>query len=198
MKVKNKRELEIIKSAYNVFQDNGYHNATMKEIADKAEIGKGTLYEYFSSKKELFETSMIYSMEKGFEGIKSIVEKDLNFKEKIIEYFRYKIDFMKKQNTIFESFFSNRELISDKVRDTFFCSMKKHYNDIMLIVEEGIKEGVVREDADKDILASCILSISNQHLGMNSLGEKNIKVDYEKIIDSLLEGFGRREKWKIK
>jgi len=192
MKSKNERELKIVKAAFDIFQLNGYHNAKMKDIADKAGIGKGTLYEYFTSKKELFENSMIYSMEIGFVGIKEIVEKDLNFKEKIIEYFKYKRSFMQKQNTIFESFFSNRELISDKVRDTFFCSMKKHYSDIVVIVEEGIKEGIVREDADKDILASCILSISNQHLGINSLGEQNREIDYEKIIDSLLEGFGRR------
>src|SRR6056297_1545473 len=192
MKSKNERELKIVKAAFDIFQLNGYHNAKMKDIADKAGIGKGTLYEYFTSKKELFENSMIYSMEIGFVGIKEIVEKDLNFKEKIIEYFKYKRSFMQKQNTIFESFFSNRELISDKVRDTFFCSMKNHYYDIILIVEEGIKEGVVREEADKDILASCILSISNQHLGINSLGEIKKEIDYEKIIDSLLEGFGRR------
>jgi len=192
MEIKNKREMEIIKAAFDTFQVNGYHNTKMKDIADKAEIGKGTLYEYFSSKKELFENSMVFSMERGFEGIKEIVEKDLKFKNKIIEYFKYKRSFMQRQNTIFESFFSNRELISDKVRDTFFCSMKKHYKDILVIIEEGIKEGVVREDADKDILASCILSISNQHLGINSLGEPNKEIDYEKIIDSILEGFGRR------
>jgi AcrR family transcriptional regulator len=192
MKFKNQRELEIIKAAFEVFQENGYHNTRMKEIADKAGLGKGTLYEYFSSKKDLFETSMIYSMEIGFDGIKKIIEKELNFKDKVIEYFSYKMNFMKRQDTIFESFFTNRELISDRVRDTFFCSMKDHYNDIILIVEQGIKEGMVREDADKDILASCILSISNQHLGINSLGEKNKEVDYEKIIDSLLDGFGRR------
>jgi hypothetical protein len=29
-------------------------------------------------------------------------------------------------------------------------------------------------------------------LGINSLGDKNSEVDFEKIIDSLLEGFGRR------
>jgi len=192
MKFKNEREKEIVKAAYEIFQINGYHNAKMKTIADKAGIGKGTLYEYFKSKKELFETSMIFSMEKGFEGIKEVLNLDLGFREKVIEYFKYKKNYMKNQNTIFESFFSNRELISDKVRDTFFCSMSNHYYDIMVIVEEGIKEGVVRQDADKDILTSCILSISNQHLGINSLGDKNSEVDFEKIIDSLLEGFGRR------
>jgi len=192
MKFKNEREKEIVKAAYEIFQINGYHNAKMKTIADEAGIGKGTLYEYFKSKKELFETSMIFSMEKGFEGIKEVLNLDLGFREKVIEYFKYKKNYMKNQNTIFESFFSNRELISDKVRDTFFCSMNSHYYDIMVIVEEGIKEGVVRQDADKEILASCILSISNQHLGINSLGDKNSEVDFEKIIDSLLEGFGRR------
>ncbi len=192
MKFKNQREMEIVQAAYEIFQINGYHNAKIKTIADKAGIGKGTLYEYFKSKKELFETSMIFSMEKGFEGIKEVLNQNLGFREKVIEYFKYKKNYMKNQNTIFESFFSNRELISDKVRDTFFCSMNSHYYDIMVIIEEGIKEGVVREDADKDILTSCILSISNQHLGINSLGDKNSEIDFAKIIDSLLEGFGRR------
>jgi AcrR family transcriptional regulator len=192
MKFKNEKEKEIVKAAYEIFQINGYHNAKMKTIADKAGIGKGTLYEYFKSKKELFEISMIFSMEKGFEGIKEVLNLDLGFREKVIEYFKYKKNYMENQNTIFESFFSNRELISDKVRDTFFCSMKNHYYDIMVMVEEGVKEGVVREDVNKDILASCILSISNQHLGINSRGDKNPGVDFEKIIDSLLEGFGRR------
>ncbi|MBG0764226.1 MAG: TetR/AcrR family transcriptional regulator, partial [Tissierellales bacterium] len=47
MKFKNEKEKEIVKAAYEIFQINGYHNAKMKTIADKAGIGKGTLYEYF-------------------------------------------------------------------------------------------------------------------------------------------------------
>ena len=33
---------------------------TISEIARKADIGKGTIYEYFSSKDELFAETMIY------------------------------------------------------------------------------------------------------------------------------------------
>lgn len=194
MKVKNQKEIEIINVAYRIFRDKGYHNAKMKSIADKAGIGKGTLYEYFASKKDLFEKSMIFSMETGFNEIKKVLDNDLNFKDKTVEYLNYKLKFLEKQQTLFESFFTNRDLISDKVRDTFFNFMKEHYLGIVSLVEEGIEEGQVREDADKEILASCILGISHQYLGINSLGKRSSDIDFEKIIDSILEGFGRRPK----
>jgi AcrR family transcriptional regulator len=47
---------EIVDAARVVFAQRGFANATLDEIAEKAEFGKGTLYNYFSSKEELFET----------------------------------------------------------------------------------------------------------------------------------------------
>ena len=44
----------ILASALIVFGEKGYHNATMAEIAEEANLGKGTLYWYFSSKEDLF------------------------------------------------------------------------------------------------------------------------------------------------
>lgn len=47
---------EIVTAARIVFARRGFANATLDEIAEMAEFGKGTLYNYFSSKEELFET----------------------------------------------------------------------------------------------------------------------------------------------
>jgi len=44
----------IINAALNVFSKDGYQNSKIEDIAKTADIGKGTLYEYFSSKEELF------------------------------------------------------------------------------------------------------------------------------------------------
>lgn len=47
---------EIVAAAREVFTARGFTAATLEEIAEKAEFGKGTLYSYFQSKDELFET----------------------------------------------------------------------------------------------------------------------------------------------
>ena len=39
----------------NVFAYRGFADATLEEIAERAEYGKGTIYSYFQSKEELFE-----------------------------------------------------------------------------------------------------------------------------------------------
>ena len=51
---KDKRRL-IIEAAMKIFARDGFHKATISDIAEVAGIGKGTVYEYFNSKTELFE-----------------------------------------------------------------------------------------------------------------------------------------------
>ena len=44
----------ILRAATQVFAEQGYQAATMDAIAERAGIGKGTLYEYFRDKQDLF------------------------------------------------------------------------------------------------------------------------------------------------
>lgn len=48
------RQQEILQAARDLFLEQGYHETTLEEIARRAEFGKGTIYNYFSSKEELF------------------------------------------------------------------------------------------------------------------------------------------------
>lgn len=50
---------EILAAAENVFVRKGFFNATMNEIASFAEFGVGTIYQYFSSKEELYATLIL-------------------------------------------------------------------------------------------------------------------------------------------
>jgi AcrR family transcriptional regulator len=50
---KAKRGL-LIAAAVAVFSQKGFHAAKMQDIADAAGVGKGTMYEYFDTKDELF------------------------------------------------------------------------------------------------------------------------------------------------
>ncbi|MFZ9869601.1 MAG: TetR/AcrR family transcriptional regulator, partial [Candidatus Kapaibacteriota bacterium] len=57
MTVQDKREAkraDILRCAADVFSGTGFHATTIQEIATAAGIGKGTVYEYFRTKEELF------------------------------------------------------------------------------------------------------------------------------------------------
>lgn len=45
----------IVEAAITVFAKKGYHKTKMSDIAKEVGVSKGTLYQYFKSKKELFE-----------------------------------------------------------------------------------------------------------------------------------------------
>ncbi|MGI6092879.1 MAG: TetR/AcrR family transcriptional regulator, partial [Negativicutes bacterium] len=47
---------QILDAAYEVFSHKGYHRATVDEIIALADTGKGTVYNYFVNKEQLFYT----------------------------------------------------------------------------------------------------------------------------------------------
>ena len=54
-------------------------------ITGRAGIGKGTAYEYFSSKEEIISSSVLYYAQTCVEKLKAITESDHGFCEKINE-----------------------------------------------------------------------------------------------------------------
>lgn len=67
-----KREL-ILAAAQEVFARRGFHQATVEEVAEVAGVGKGTVYLYFASKKEL----LVALVEERLEDMKRALEKRL-------------------------------------------------------------------------------------------------------------------------
>ncbi len=61
---KQKRREEILAAARDLFYEKGYQNTTVEEIAEAAEISKGTVYLYFASKDELYVSVIL----EGFGG----------------------------------------------------------------------------------------------------------------------------------
>ncbi|NOZ45887.1 MAG: TetR/AcrR family transcriptional regulator [Chlorobi bacterium] len=58
----NKRNL-IMMTSLELFAENGYHSTTISNIAKKAAISKGLLYNYFDSKESLLQQIIINGME---------------------------------------------------------------------------------------------------------------------------------------
>ena len=60
---KQAKKLDIIEAAMKVFAQKGFANTKMADVAEAAHIGKGTIYEYFKSKEQIFEFVFNHFME---------------------------------------------------------------------------------------------------------------------------------------
>jgi len=96
------RRREIIEAAKRVFAEKGYRNATLEEIAAAAEFGKGTIYNYFECKEELFiaimdgtfdEVTELASKAMAISGVSREKFKQLAFN--LLLYYKHNLDFFR-------------------------------------------------------------------------------------------------------
>ncbi|TDA66931.1 MAG: TetR/AcrR family transcriptional regulator [Clostridia bacterium] len=90
------RRKQILESAIHVFAQKGFHQALVEEIAAEAGIGKGTVYEYFPSKKELFREIVKYAAGIYLDAIATSLAAPTTVKEKLSELFRIHLEFLSK------------------------------------------------------------------------------------------------------
>ncbi|BBX87746.1 hypothetical protein MAUB_56190 [Mycolicibacterium aubagnense] len=64
------RRKEIVRSAYAVLTDRGYDQTTMSDIARQANVGQGTLYRYYPSKRELLDDVFDYAVTKAARALR--------------------------------------------------------------------------------------------------------------------------------
>jgi TetR/AcrR family transcriptional regulator len=65
---KEERRQSILQAAREVFFENGFHRATVDDVAERAEVSKGTVYLYFESKETILAFLLL-------EGLDELVEK---------------------------------------------------------------------------------------------------------------------------
>lgn len=64
--VKEERSQQIVEAALKVFAEQGFHQATMDEIAEEAGLSKGALYWYFKGKDKIISTLLQWFFEREY------------------------------------------------------------------------------------------------------------------------------------
>jgi len=93
MKKPDKR-YEIIQAALDLIVEHGFHGASMAMVAEKAEVGAGTIYHYFESKEVLInelyrelEEKVMMTLQEGYPVSKPIRERFIHLGTALLEYF---------------------------------------------------------------------------------------------------------------
>lgn len=191
MAEKNQKRNDILTSARSLFKDKGFHNTKMDEIAQSAGVGKGTLYEYFKNKQEIFDETCVESVTEIRERMEEICSMDITFKDKILHMFK---EGQKSVNEDFEKnpidyIMSYKNIISGKVLKTMFIHISDMNKIIIKIIEQGKNEGVVRKEIPSDLIACLIVGTMGEYFN-RKMCKKDYVIDEDVMFNLLFTGIG--------
>jgi len=151
------RRESIIQAAIEVFSKKDFKTASISEIAQKAGVANGTIYQYFRNKEDLFfaipveKTNEFRSqMELHLEGISGAFNKIRKF----VWYFLY---FFKTNPEYGRILILEMRVSKSFVKTETYDFLKQSVSQVMKIIIEGQNEGVIRQDTDIFVLRHLIL-----------------------------------------
>lgn len=90
----------ILKAARSCFVEQGYGASTFKEVARRAGLTPAALYTHFSSKPDLYLSTIEYSYTPLLPGFKAALDLDAPFKEKLHAILQLAVDLYETDRTI--------------------------------------------------------------------------------------------------
>jgi AcrR family transcriptional regulator len=208
MGIKDRREKEkldrrnsILQAAQGLFGDRGYE-ATMDEIAEKAELSKPTLYLYFSNKDDLYASIALDGFRDLKELFKEVVESDAGTEDKVRSLYHTFIAFNiqhKQVSRITEFVLSERgrERVPIELSERINTDIADLLGYASSVLKQGMDEGIYSEG---DPLTISIV-VWRSLLGLLSLAVEDALPDhgpgyYDHLFESALvvltEGIRKR------
>ncbi|MBM4307441.1 MAG: TetR/AcrR family transcriptional regulator [Deltaproteobacteria bacterium] len=136
------RRKEILQAAEKVFAAKGFFHTTMNEIAQVAEFGTGTLYNFFKSKEDLYFTLI----DEKTDEINRLVKTELSRKTSAIERIKkiliLELEFIEQNRDFFRIYTSEGSRFEWTVKDD--CGKKIHDKmvDYIQLLAQVLKEGM--------------------------------------------------------
>ena len=103
---REERKKLILNGALRVFKSKGLDHATMDEIAQESDFGKATLYYYFKSKEEIFNTILINGWITLWDGIEELVIDEITPRKKFIKIIKKIIEMITVDRPLYEFLFA--------------------------------------------------------------------------------------------
>lgn len=201
---KEQRRQNILKAAKKLFIERGFKSVTVANIAEKAELSKGAIYLYFSSKEEIYAQILLTDIEhfhgeisQIFNGGKSAADILLDFADAYIdiflkerEQFRILMNFMLQADNL---------NLSRETRKRIISEMNRTISLIEKILQFGVDSGELtleKQDIRKmrNALWGLLNGIISLHLfvGAESMREERIRSNVREGIETILVGLKKR------
>ncbi|WP_072680937.1 TetR/AcrR family transcriptional regulator [Arcobacter sp. LA11] len=189
--VKKEKRIDIMNIASELFYSNGVAETTISAITYKANIGKGTFYEYFKNKDDVINEYIKAYFEKVFIEINKKIDTYKTYKEKILfitEFFLISKIKDKKFIFLYIEF-----LRTDYIKKEKHSSLYQLLNNYQKIIEKYLKLGIEKKEFikcnTKEISFEIITNISGNLVLSSSFRIKGYEysevLNIIRILDSI-------------
>lgn len=202
-RLKDKEET-ILNAAFEVFRANGFTNASMKDIAVKAGLGKGTLYEYFQNKEDLFIQVVQVKTSYFFNEINRRISNNITLREILNEIIKFTQETMVEAEFFFKfmmfgELFETSSEVKQKFHEIVLSNREESVNLLRELFEKGSADGILREfdwEFAANFIPEMISSYCNfkVHIMGDCWLQQQRDLDREKMVDFILNGLGAKTK----
>ena len=159
------RKKQIMDAAIKVFVSKGFHEATTDDIMNEAQIGKGTIYQHFKNKKELF----IAVVDRGLDELQDVilaeVEKTDDPLKKIENAIRTYLTFFERRSDLIGILIHEQSTFQERIAKRYFEHYYGNVDRIKQTFKTGIAQGLMKK-MDIDGAISVLTSLLNGQLYM--------------------------------
>lgn len=137
------RQKMILDGALRVFKSKGLEHATIDEIAQEAEFGKATLYYYYKSKEDIFNTILVTGWVTLWDGIEDLVITDDTPRKKFIKIIKKIIELVNEDRPLYEFLFAapHSSYSTQQVEPEWKQYQQKLTNTLHQLIVVGIEKG---------------------------------------------------------
>ncbi|KQV77005.1 TetR family transcriptional regulator [Aeromicrobium sp. Root344] len=156
------RRAQLLEVALEVFVEQGYHSASMDEIAERAGVSKPVLYQHFPGKLDLYLALLETSCDTVIDGVKTALASTTDNRKRVRATMELWYDYVADQGAAFRLVFES-DLTSDP-------SVREQIDRVIEESASAIAE-VIREDTGLPVASSHLLAVSL--VGMGHVGARN-------------------------
>ena len=179
-----------MQAATEIFGRSNFDDASITEIARRARVAEGTIYQYFKNKQDLF-FSIPRERTKAFSGqLDGHLKGVTDIRDKIRRFVWYYLYFFKTNPDYARSLMLEMRISKAFTRSGSYRGIKKFTNQALDILRKGREQGVIRRDIDLYLSRHLLLGIL-EHVVTRWLlkGEKeDIMQHHEQLSDLILNG----------
>jgi AcrR family transcriptional regulator len=118
--LRDRRSEEILQEAVHLFAQRGYAGTDTQLLADQLQVGKGTLYRYFPSKRELFLAAVDRVMRQLTDRVNGSIAAITDPIEQVAVAIRTYLTFFAEKPEYVELLIQERALFKDRKKTTYF------------------------------------------------------------------------------
>ena len=158
-------------------QGHRIHELKVSDIAAAAGIGKGTVYEYFSTKEEILRQAVSYYVYKEFEAFSSLINNQFRFEEIIYRILNHTVEMLKSRfaSLLFMVVSLGESDIKQLIREDrkFFAQIRSSMNEFTKkLYSRGKKERLIGETVSLEecrlVLNGILSSFTNEVIFMRN------------------------------